>query len=365
MNPLRALLALSALAALLPAQTSSVLPPSFAQTEGLGGTSYPFGVGKEVREQLLYETLDPKAAVRGVTEIAMRPDWRGSTYTQGAKAWCHVWVYASHSARGFATMSTTFTANQGPDMAAVIEDRKVALPAQTASATGPLPFNIRLKLDRPFLYRPAIGNLLLEVIVGSQPAGDYRLDSTLHCESRSLDFGARDAACAWPDRTQSPAVPRYPKLDTNLSLKAGGYVDWLLSEAPPSVPALVIMGQDPRYANWGGLKVPVALGAFGAPGCYLNTDLFFATTIPVDAKGSGVGRLPIPLGYALIQEWLHAQAVVFDWAANKMGLVFTLGRKAEVCGPVFATRLVSVGDLEAKTGSLLAGEAPVLELVSR
>lgn len=350
----------------LPAQTTGkteVLPASMATTEGLGGTPYPFGIGKACRFQTLYESVNERGPTQIVTELRMRGDWVNPTYSQKAKGYANMGISMSHSDRGFATVSSTFSWNRGLDETGVFTIKKVLFPAQASSKTGPRPFNIKFKLDRPFIHRPAAGNLLVEYYILEQPAGDYRLDSGLHCLSPSASFGKRDSSCYWTRKTSTGTEQAYLRLKSNVSIKLGSHIDWTLEDAPPNTPALFMIGNDPKYARWGALPVPIPLNAFGAPGCYLNTDILLVTTALSNSSGTAVASIKIPDNYAFLHQYLHSQALAPQYAANRMGLVFSLGHKAEICGPVTDTRIMAIGDLKAETGSILYGDAPVLQLV--
>ena len=350
----------------LPAQTSSkteVLPASMENSEGLGGTPYPFGVSKPCRYQTLYESVKERGPTRIITELRLRGDWVNATYTQKAKAWANMAIAMSHSDRGFSTVSSTFSWNRGLDQTGVFKIKKVAFPPQGASKTGPRPFNISLPLDRPFIHRPTAGNLLVEYIILDQPAGDYRLDSGLHCLSPSAGFGKRDASCYWTRKTSTGTEKAYLRLSSNVSIKLGNQVDWTLEDAPPNTPALFMIGNDPKYARWGAFSVPIPLMAFGATGCYLNTDLMLSTVAVSNASGTAVASFKIPGNYAYLGQYLHSQALAPQYAANRMGLVFSLGHKAKICGPVTATRIMAIGDLKTERGSILYGDAPIIQLV--
>ncbi len=350
----------------LPSQTTGkteILPASMSKTEGLGGTPFPFGLGKPCRMQTLYESVQERGPTRIVKEFRLRPDWINPNYTQKAKAWANMGIFMSHSNRGFSTVSSIFGLNRGPDMTSVFKIKKVAFPAQTKSASGPKPFNLVFKLDRPFIHKPTKGNLLVEYVILSQPKGDYRLDSSLHCLSPRASFGKRGASCYWTKKTSQGTEKVYLRLKSNISIKLGNKVSWTLEGVPPKSAALFFLGNDPRYARWGAIPVPIDLGPFGAPGCFINTDILMATIATSNAGGTAVSSFEIPSNYAYLNQFLHSQALVPQFSANKMGLVFSLGEKAQICGPITATRVLAIGDVNASKGSVLYGDAPVLQLI--
>lgn len=350
----------------LKAQTSGkteVFPASMEKTEGLGGTPHPFGLSRPVRYQTLYESVKERGPTRIVRQIRFRGDWVSPTYSQSLKQYADMGISISHSNRGFSTVSSTFALNRGLDETAVFKIQKKSFLKQDASKTGPRPFNLVFPLDRPFIHRPTAGNLLIEFYILSQPSGDYRLDSGLHCLSPSSSFGKMDSTCHWTRKTSTGTEKAYLRLSSNLSIKLGNRVDWKLEDAPPNTPALFFIGSDPRYARWGAFKVPIPLVSFGAPGCYLNTDILLSTVAVSNSSGTAVATFSIPGNYAYLNEHLHMQALAPEFSANKMGLLFSLGHKSQICGPVTATRIMSIGDLKAEKGSILYGDAPVLQLV--
>ena len=81
-----------------------------------------------------------------------------------------------------------------------------------------------------------------------------------------------------------------------------------------------------------------------------------------DGRGQASYSSPVPADKRFRRATLYCQTLTLDLAANAMGVIWSLGRKAQVCGPVQCTRVLHVGDLQVKTGTVQIGGAPILRL---
>ncbi len=360
----KAIPAAALLAAAQPAaQTKSLIYPySFAHTEGIGGTSIPFGLSAPVRLQTVYQPWAVDQVPRTIVELALRPDWSAQTGrdTIPAKAWVHLAIYMGHARLPYDRVQPDFGLNRGADLIAVFKEKAVALPAQGKLAAGPRPFAVRFKLDRPFVHVQTKGPLLIEYVVTRQPAGDYRLDSTLVCRSSAADFGKLGLACV-VSGTGKPL-----QLGNGPSFMVGGKMDWRLSGAPPEAVCVFVLGSHEPPGKALGLPTPAHLGPYGAPGCYLNTDWLVVTGRIASKLGTAGFTFPIPKGRDFWHRWFYCQAVAADVKANRLGFVTSLGRKVRSCGPIRTARVFAVGDVtKQKTGVVQIGAAPIIELVWR
>ncbi len=340
------------------AQRTLVLPEGFEKVEGRAGTGLPFGLSLPIRMQAIYQPWVIENTAKTITQIDIRADWsdQKGADTIKAKAFVHLQLFLSHSPRSFDNLSKTFAKNRGDDDTVVIADKRLALPAQPKLAKGPRPFNITLKLDKPFVYLQTKGPLLVEISIKAQPKGDYRLDSPLFPTSPAGDFGKAGPACTISS-TGKPLV-----LTNGPSFQSGGSVAWKISGAPPEVPAMIAMGTHEPPGLAFGKTTPFHLGPFGAKDCYVNTNWVLAKAFKTTKQGSGGWVFPLPKRQDLWNQWIFAQAVTSDLRANPMGLVLSKGRKVQILGPIRTARVFAINDLKAKTGILQKGSAPIIAL---
>lgn len=339
-------------------QKTLILPEGFEKVEGRAGTSLPFGLSLPIRMQAIYQPWVIENKPKSITEIAIRADWsdQKGADTISAKAYVHLQLFLSHSPRSFDNLSEIFAKNRGDDDTVVIADKRLALPSQPKLPKGPRPFNIVLKLDKPFVYLQTKGPLLLEISIKAQPKGAYRLDSPLFPTSPAQDFGSVGPACK-VSTTGKPLV-----LTNSPSFQAGGSIAWKLVGAPPEVPAMIAMGTHEPPGLAFGKVTPFHLGPFGAKGCYVNTNWVLARAFKTSKQGTGGWVFPLPKRQDLWNQWIFAQAVSADLSANPMGLVLSKGRKVQILGPIRTARVFAINDLKAKKGTLQNGTAPIIAL---
>ncbi len=342
----------------LGAQKTLILPEGFEKVEGRAGTSIPFGLSLPIRMQAIYQPWVIENKAKTIMEIDIRADWsdQKGADTIPAKAYIHLQLFLSHSPRSFDNLSRTFSENRGVDDTNVIADKRLALPAQPKLPKGPRPFNIVLKLDKPFVYLQTKGPLLVEMSIKAQPKGAYRLDSPLFPTSPSQDFGSVGPACAVSTTGKPLGLTNGP------SFQVGGSVAWKLEGAPPEVPAMIAMGTHEPPGLAFGKVTPFHLGPFGAKGCYVNTNWVLAKAFKTTKQGTGGWVFPLPKRQDLWNQWIFAQAITSDLSANPMGLVLSKGRKVQILGPIRTSRVFALNDLKAKKGTLQNGSAPIIAL---
>ncbi len=343
----------------VPAQGGSlVYPKEFRGQEGIGGTSIPFGLSGPVRLQTLYQSWVVDQVPRTITSLAIRPDWspvKGQDVIRG-KQWVHLQIYMSHSRKTFDTVSSDFGLNRGKDAVMVFKEKAVALPTQGRLTQGPRPFGLVFKLDTPFVHVQTKGPLLIEYVITRQPAGDYRLDTTLTCRSVAADFGRRGPRCVLSS-SKKPLL-----LGNGPSFMVGQRMDWRLSGAEAEAVCVFTLGSHEPPGKALGLPTPLDLGKWGGTDCYINTDWLFVTGRVASAAGTAGFTFPIPKGREFWRRWFYCQALTVDVKANKLGFVTSLGRKVRSCGPIRTARIFRIGDLKARTGTVQVGAAPVVSL---
>ncbi len=330
------------------AQSTSLVLPSVYQTqEGESYTTFPFGRSTAVRDQYYFEKKLFASSFK-LTGISYRNEG-GTSYR---KKLVELAIYASTSKIANArSVKNYFHLNQGSSVVNVFTRKKIELPASTAK-TGPKAFSVSLVFDKPFVYDPKLGGLLLDLVVYGQQPGRYDLDLGSKVTSRKASFGA--PGCKGSNG-------KSPVADTpTTALKPGGAFVFRVRDLLPSAFAAILVGSR-EGGSWGALKLPFDLTAFGAAGCSLNTDILLL--LPGQAGSTGELRVAgfVPNQSSLVGQWLLFQGLGFDKKANALGLVLTKGAKTEIAGSVPVARLLATS-ATALIGTLQVGAIPVMEL---
>jgi PEP-CTERM motif len=150
------LIATTLLSGFLAQAHAVVVPNDLTSVEGNSGV----GGGLNTRYQQVYAASDFTGAIF-ISEIAFRP-------TEGSLPLAPMTITGvrfdlSTTSASPDNLSTTFAANVGADNTTVFSGNWTRSSASTGPAGGPLDFDIILTLTTPFLYDPALGNLLLDV----------------------------------------------------------------------------------------------------------------------------------------------------------------------------------------------------------
>jgi len=330
----------------LDAQSGVVVPPAFAAVEATGSTNVPFGRLGPMRAQMAYDgTLFAGPMV--VSALGMRLD--GGAAVAGKEV--ELEIRLSTMPWGVANVRSTFLVNRGADERVVFDRKRVQLPAVAAPGT-PAAFALQLALDRTFSYDPAVGPLLVELIVHDQPPGAYSLDATYLCSSPFVPFGP--TGCGPGGSPLEVAVPTAQVL-------WGQSLHVEIRQASPGVATGLALGTI-ESGTWLGVPIPLDLSPFGAPQCHISIDLL--VILPGIADGNGVASysLSVPPVPALQNEWLRFQGLAMDPAANSLGVILSQGGKVQVCGWEPVAR-VFASSATAAWGFRELGVAPVLDVV--
>lgn len=185
---------------------SIVVPNSLATTEGNANNSYPFNIfpvfniGGELRLQQVYNASQFGTHRLMVTGLEFRPD--GTQGTGFSSFIDDIQINLSTTASSADNMNASFAANLGADNAIVVPRSNLVLTSNLLGLPlGPKDFDIHIELTTPFVYRPTLGNLLLDVRVYKSLADTTVLDaerttgdsvSRLYATSVGAANGARD-----------------------------------------------------------------------------------------------------------------------------------------------------------------------------
>ena len=155
--------AAAALAAVVPAQNSVVIPAGMATAEGSSSNAFPWGRGGTgLRHQCIYDSSH--FLTQGInfpiqiTGLRWRPNTAAALTASSYTAGCTVKL--STCPLDQAAVSTSMASNQGADLTTVYSG-VVSWGAQAAQ-TGPSPFGIVIPLQNPFVYDPNNGDLNIE-----------------------------------------------------------------------------------------------------------------------------------------------------------------------------------------------------------
>ena len=334
------------LASSVVAQTTLALPTSHVATEGSTFTNVPFGRSTPTRVQYVYDTMLFSGPV-AITEVQFRLD--GGVTAPNKVVDCEMSMSTLPSA--LVALSTDFAQNRGADEATVLSRQLLTLPSQS---TGAMPngYLAPITLTTPFVYDPAQGGLVLEIVVHGQPPGAYVLDATFVCNSPLVPIGP--TSCL-----QSNSLPLGVESATTQVLWGRPWVARAFGAVPGSVVVLALGTQE--TGSWAGLNLPQDLGVLGASGCFVSIDAAAVYYDIAPPDGSVTFPFFIPNNPNVLGEWLRFQAATFDAAANALGLVTSQAQKVQVCGWEPVGRVWSNGTTLA-SGTREMGVAAVIQV---
>jgi hypothetical protein len=344
-NPFRSSVLLAALAPALAAQSAKVLPEHANAVDGHHSVAMPFGV-LGFRTQLLLDAtaVGPNGAV--ITGVRFRAD-RTSLPAISAMV-PNVTIEASHTSAVVGTMSSQFAANVTSPVSNVFTGT-VMLPNHTDGYAGPLGWDIVIQFSAPFTFTAVQGNLLLDIVgnnvSGGQPA--YWLDAVQGGGSATR-YGASGDDPSFDQINLIAATGNgiEPRL-----LTPGHVIDFtstLSFTNPPGVLALGLVG----------LPVPFDLGLIGAP-----TNSLYIDPLVLSAhswQSSFIGRystfsLAVPNDPLLVGTLLYGQSVLFEPAANALGLITSHAVEVRIGeqGEILPMQQLDANDPAATTGTLV------------
>ncbi|MBI5850822.1 MAG: hypothetical protein HZB39_07310 [Planctomycetes bacterium] len=201
---------------------------------------------------------------------------------------------------------------------------------------------MRLGLQRPFLYIPARGNLLIDVIaMGARPDPRGTGERTFARAAPNVGYAATGSdTLLVPDRGGSASFPKLaicsaaagldwfgkgcpgtgglvPVLGLDGSPTLGGTVDIWVSNAPASTGTYLMRVLD------NGAAFPMDLSSVGMTGCRMYFSPLDATPTSTNPFGIALSSLGIPASSALLGAVLYVQGLIVDPAGNALGLTTT------------------------------------------
>jgi hypothetical protein len=330
------LLSFSSLALALVAEAGSAQcygVPDNLPGSGSGCNVIPFGDATPTSatwSNQLYHTLVTQADLNNqvglVTGLSFAPC--GS----GVRQFTRLTVRMGHCNLG--TMSTTFASNFTTPGVTVLDVRDFQWP-NTVGVWN------RLPLQTPFVYVPALGDLLIELwcegvgmpsgTAGMQtmarprmyarswvgtppPTGTLGSSAAVKLEVCLGTAGTTTFGSGCPgSNLQSPA------LDYAGSSKLGQTLTINVTKAAGILPFGMIFGTTiaPPF--------PLVLDSIGMTGCRLYTDSLFSLPGVTLTGGAGSVSIPIPVTSTLVGTVLFNQAGLIDTPANRFGVITTNG----------------------------------------
>lgn len=367
------------------AAAQTVVPALLSGVEGGSGSSLPFGTNQAVRMQCVYAASElPWSGPRLITGISLRADNSiPGTTTFPSKGFVVVSVRMSTTYADPESLSADFERNWGSDLTTVVAQVPVVLPAQPAQP-GVRAANIDFLFAQPWWYgltpvrpgEPPPANLLVELVVHSQPSGSYRIDHVGNCSSTPIPFGSIGPACA-------PAGGSNLRLIPEPSLQAGSVFRWQVADAPPSSAVLLWLNVTNQGTLRGVPTLPLPVPLFDpgnpsqafaplqamssffswpAPDCWLLVDPAGMLLTVSDAAGNATIAVNIGPGRRYVGNSLFAQALAQAQTANPLLLVTSQGMQSSICGPLGVGRVFATGSATATTGQVSVNQGFVLEV---
>jgi hypothetical protein len=158
-----------------PVAADAIVPISLAAVEGNASTVFPFVTAGSMRYQQVYAASEFGPTSIWIDAILFRPDsGAGQPFFSTFPS---VQVNLSTTSAGLDGLSSTFAANVGADNTMV---RSGPVTLSSVDVVGPgntRAFDIIIPFTTSFLYNPTLGNLLLDVRVGTSFASVNPLDA--------------------------------------------------------------------------------------------------------------------------------------------------------------------------------------------
>jgi hypothetical protein len=344
-NQLLPLLAAALGAADLAAQTLPV-PNNANLVDGHQSVTMPFGV-PGFRTQILVEgsAIGPTGAA--VTGLRFRLDRNSVPAAAGTVP--NVTIRLSETSVIVPNLSTTFASNvTGPAM--VVFQGSVSLPGPGVGHAGPMPWDILIPLQTPFVYTVANGNLLIDIVAANAAGGPatHWLDA-MQPGGSATQYGQGGDNPTFDflnliAHTGNSLEPR--------QISIGNVVEFSSTLFFTNPPGLLALGLVPTPG-------PIDLAFVDAPNQFLHIDPI--GTVAHNWTQTFLGyastfSLAVPNDPSWIDLGIYAQSAVLEPAANPLGLVLSHALEVRIAdnNQVFLSmQQVDADDPSAPAGTLL------------
>jgi hypothetical protein len=149
-----------------PNSITLVVPNAASSIEGEANNGFPFWPVGANPPSMRYQQVFGSSAFSGlgaggglITQIAFRGDSLAPSFIATIPS---VQINLSTSAASPDGLSTTFANNVGPDNTVVYGPSALVVSNPVGPTSGPKPFTVIVPLVTPFVYKPGLGNLLMD-----------------------------------------------------------------------------------------------------------------------------------------------------------------------------------------------------------
>jgi hypothetical protein len=367
-RPLLVLLPLS-LAALLPAQGSTVVPPAYAAQAGNSPDVEPFATDRIRHVQYVDRTqltaIPPNALLKAIayrrtiqlTNPIMERKTAGGQ--QAIPSWQ---VRIGNFTGPVMNPPGTFPTSTTPGWTTVFSrtvDFTTNFPPLPLPTSGLPAFLVRFPFDVPVQYAGSglgVDHFAYETISYAYP---YLMDGTYSpvAGGSVVPISPTSVGCPAGQNRSEGAAPN----------PGGGRIDSYLFGAPAAAIATAFFGAS--KTNWLGIPLPLSLAGFTLPGCFVYTDLTLPVPALTTSAGIGEVHVPVPGDLALGGVTIYGQWVVNDARVNPAfpyatsdGLAYTLGKSIGT-GLVQMSVVSGIGvNAQGRVGFVQPGRGPIFEL---
>jgi hypothetical protein len=333
MHPSRPLVALL-LAAALSAQTYVVSPVGYANQAGNSNNTFPLYYQAGRYQQV-------HADLAGTPRVMLGMSLRKSSTTLSSMTARTISVTVLMCNSSLAAATGTFASNYIGTPTTVLPKTSVNCPDWTFSQGTPEPWSIVIPFTTPFPY-PGVNDLLWEFQIDSNTAtGGYYADAASASDTLTATLVPLGVGCRVGSNTRN--MTQSMRIYTTASTKLLNLTS-SVSAAPPSAPALLIVG--PVNPN---LTIPG-----------LCEKLFTLPTwqFPMSTNSSGTGTLPL-VSATHDPAWaglkLYCQTFAPDAGQTGIPLAGSNGTEATLPGfavPVNVARIYASGSSSATSGTI-------------
>ena len=335
------------------AQTQLSLPTHADSVDGHHKHPLPFGM-PGFRTQILVDAaaIAPNGAL--LNGIAFRSDRPSAPLA--AQQVPNVTVSLSQTTAVVGAMSDTFATNVTGTPTVVFQGT-VNLPAASAGLAGPQPWDVVVTFAAPFLFTTGGGNLLIDITGNNPPAiiAGYYLDAVQGGGSAS-PFGTNGVEPA--DSLRLHALSSLANLEMDARrYTLGNTIQFASFRGLNASPGVIALGTAPQ-------PTPIDLTPLGAPTNWLYVDPIVVAAHTWSQNWFGWAALfpvLVPVNPQLIGATLYGQSLVFEPAANALGVVLSNAVEVRIGDPAEQLPLqqCDAWDPAAATGYLVDFSSPL------
>jgi hypothetical protein len=292
----------------LMAQSLVVVPNGYENLEGTSAARTPLGWTSS-RIQYLVDGSQLCTQVAVITGLRLRLDGGNFNVDAPVGKSFQASVDAYQVPATPATMVATFASNVLAATPTNVFTGTLVVPAANRILPYPNPWTVEVVFDAPFAYDRTNGNLLLDLVLtggtgDNWPADGFFLNATV--PGGEITRIHEDLACSSAAGSLSLDVPAQ-----NGNGVVGGSVLVTHAVSPAGGASLDVVWHVASVDNQqsGGVPLPIALGAFGAPACLMNLDP--QVVVPVPAAQGSIAW-PLPNSPNVLGVALFVQALAVD-----------------------------------------------------